>query len=63
MNKSLEELALLVGGKIKGDERIIIKGVAKVEDVKEGEKRGEKLAGWLAEGKDGKIEEKVCVGG
>ncbi|MBE0477649.1 UDP-3-O-(3-hydroxymyristoyl)glucosamine N-acyltransferase [Candidatus Aerophobetes bacterium] len=37
MNKSLKELALLVGGKIKGDEHIIIKGVAKVEDVKEGE--------------------------
>lgn len=37
MSKSLRELASLVGGKVKGKEDIIIKGVAKIEDAREGE--------------------------
>lgn len=37
MNKSLQELALLVGGKIKGDASIMITGVAKVEDARQGD--------------------------
>ena len=35
--KSLKELAEIVGGKVEGDESVIIEGVAKVEDAKEGE--------------------------
>jgi len=39
MNKSLslKEVAILVGGKVKGKEDIVIKGAAKAEDAKEGE--------------------------
>ena len=37
MSKRLKELASLVGGKIEGKGDILIKGAAKVEDVREGE--------------------------
>jgi len=37
MNKSLRELADLVGGKLKGREDITIKGVTKIEEAKKGE--------------------------
>jgi len=37
MSKSLKELASLVGGRIKGKQDVLIKGVAKAEDANEGE--------------------------
>ena len=37
MKKSLQELAKLVGGEVVGDDSLKIEGIAKVEEVKEGE--------------------------